>query len=166
MKHVTYESDMSRIHGACHIWMSHGTYMDEWCHIWMRHVTKEWVIPHMKASRHTRTSHVTHESVISHTNESCHIWMSNVTHECVTSQMKQSRHTRTSHFPHLSGSLSLPHGLDVENIVHFKFELRLWPFLLFSTTKALADCETLRFKSFSHTWNIEWAHPPCKSNNF
>ena len=66
----------------------------------MSHVTHEWVISHMNETCHTWMSHVTHEWFMSHMNESCHTWMSHVTHECVMSHMNESCHTWMSHVTH------------------------------------------------------------------
>ena len=115
MKDVTYERVMSHMNQSCHMWMSHVTFCDMtcsyvtwlfhlWHSIWMSHITFEWVIcdmPHKNKScrRHgcMCTSHVTHESVMSHMNESRHTWMSHVTHEWVTWHMNESCPTWMSH---------------------------------------------------------------------
>jgi len=100
-----------------HMWMRHVTHVDESCHAYewvmsrlrMSHVTLtneschtyEWRFhTHTHLNRalndclaneiwscHTWMSHVTHEWVMSHMNESCHTWMSHVTHEWVMSHM-------------------------------------------------------------------------------
>ena len=99
-RHVTYKWVMVLINGACHIWMNHGTHMNESCHahkwvmshIWMSHNTHEWVmfhkrirvpvvkilVPVVKTGCQVKgyQRYVTYEWVMSHINESCHICLS------------------------------------------------------------------------------------------
>jgi len=70
---------------SLHLWKC----MHEPCHVSISHITHEWVIPHMNESCHT--------GVMSHMNESCHIWMSHVTYEWVMSHMNESCHIWMSH---------------------------------------------------------------------
>ena len=42
-------------------------------HLWISHVAHEWVMPHFNESCHISMSHVTYQWVMSHINESCHI---------------------------------------------------------------------------------------------
>ena len=104
----------SRGYIMSHIWMSHGTHMNESCHtyewvmlhIWISHVTHmnescrtyEWVMAHIWMSyvrtyewvmSHIWVSHVTHMNESCHTYEwvLSHIWMSHVT------RMNESCHT-------------------------------------------------------------------------
>jgi len=66
----------------------------------MSHVTHEWVMSHMNESYHTSMRHVTHQCVISHINASCHTSMSHVSHQWVVSHMNSSCHTWMSHITH------------------------------------------------------------------
>ena len=69
------------------------------CHIWMSHVTYESVMSHTNDSCHIWRSHVTYEWELPHMNESCHIWTSHVTYEGVIS------HIWMSHITHKGDSL-------------------------------------------------------------
>jgi len=107
MSHGTHESDVSHVNESCHIWMSHVKFershvadeMHQSCSltnctygrvmahlnelliicIWLSLGTHESVVSHMNESCPARMSHATYEWVVSHMDESCHTWMSHIT---------------------------------------------------------------------------------------
>jgi len=125
ISHVTYESCLRSfirlsINESCRrLWTSHVTLIshvtyesclrsfitlsiNELCRVWTSHVIHESVMSHMSyvtdlPSGYIRMSHVTHEWVTSHINESYHVWMSHLTYEWVMSHTNELCHVWMSH---------------------------------------------------------------------
>ena len=125
ISHVTYESCLRSfirlsINESCRrLWTSHVTLIshvtyesclrsfitlsiNELCRVWTSHVIHESVMSHMSyvtdlPSGYIRMSHVTHEWVTSHINESYHVCMSHLTYEWVMSHTNELCHVWMSH---------------------------------------------------------------------
>jgi len=88
--HVIFEYGESRMNESCRKPTRQVTHMNESCHI------HKWAMSHtgMSHGTYVNESCYTYEWVVPQTDASCHIWVSHVTHEWVTSHMNESRHIR------------------------------------------------------------------------
>ena len=100
VSHVTYERVMLLTNHVTHEWHDACVVCD------MTHIWHEWVMSHVNESCHICMSHVTceswliyaHTQVVAHVNESCHIWMSHDTYEWAMSHVHYvTRHIWMSH---------------------------------------------------------------------
>jgi len=106
----------------------------------MSHVTHEGVMSHMNESCHIWMSHVTYEWVMSRVNESCHIWMSHVTYEWVMSHMNESCHRWTNRVTY-EWDLSL-----------YNASCQISTFQLFIVERFICDMTPSRVTRHIHLW--------------